>query len=32
VKDKGAQVRQDFTVKTGETLELDDILIEKPVR
>ena len=29
---KGAQVRKDFTVKPGETLELGDILIEKPRR
>jgi hypothetical protein len=28
--DKGAQVRKDFAVKPGETLELGDILIEKP--
>ena len=30
VKDKGAQIRKDFTVKPGETLDLGDILIEKP--
>jgi hypothetical protein len=30
VKDRGAQVRKDFTVKTGETVELGDILIERP--
>lgn len=28
--DKGVQVRKDFTVKSGETLDLGDILIEKP--
>ncbi len=27
---KGVQVRKDFTVKSGETLDLGDILIEKP--
>ena len=27
---KGLQVRKDFTVKSGETLDLGDILIEKP--
>jgi hypothetical protein len=30
VKDRGAQIRKDFTVKPGETLDLGDILIEKP--
>jgi hypothetical protein len=30
VPDKGVQVRRDFTVKPGETLDLGDILIEKP--
>jgi hypothetical protein len=30
VPDKGYQVRRDFTVKPGETLDLGDILIEKP--
>ena len=27
---KGYQVRSDFTVKPGESLDLGDILIEKP--
>jgi RNA polymerase sigma factor (sigma-70 family) len=30
IPDKGVQVRKDFTVKPGETLDLGDILIEKP--
>jgi hypothetical protein len=30
VPDKGYQVRRDFTVQAGETLDLGDILIEKP--
>jgi RNA polymerase sigma factor (sigma-70 family) len=29
-QDKGVQIRKDFTVKPGETLDLDDIVIEKP--
>ena len=29
-RDKGVQVRKDFTVNPGETLDLGDILIEKP--
>jgi RNA polymerase sigma factor (sigma-70 family) len=30
VENKGVQVRKDFAVKPGETLDLGDILIEKP--
>jgi hypothetical protein len=29
-RDKGVQVRKDFTVKPGEMLELGEIMIEKP--
>ncbi len=29
-RDKGVQVRKDFTVQPGETLDLGDILIENP--
>jgi hypothetical protein len=28
--DKGAQIRKDFTVGPGETVDVGDILIEKP--
>jgi hypothetical protein len=30
VENKGVQIRKDFTVRSGETLDLSDILIEKP--
>jgi hypothetical protein len=29
-RDKGVQVRKDFTVRPGETIDLGDILIEHP--
>ena len=29
-QDKGPQIRKEFTVKAGETLDLGDILVEKP--
>jgi biotin carboxyl carrier protein len=30
VAEKGAQVRKEFTVRPGETVDLGDILIERP--
>ena len=31
-REQGIRVREDFTVRSGETVDLGDILIEKPTR